>query len=59
MRGLKQKLFEATEMARCATRKGLARGFRINLLCVDGDAKVSANVQLILVGKETEGVPTT
>ena len=59
MRGLKQELFEASEMARCATRKSLARGFRINLQCVNGDAKVSANVQLILVGKETECVSTT
>ena len=59
MRGLKQELFEATEMARCALRKGLVRGFRINLQCINEDAKVSANVQLILVGKEPEGVPTT
>jgi hypothetical protein len=56
---LKQELFEASEMARCATRKSLARGFRINLQCVNGDAKVSANVQLILIGKETECVSTT
>ena len=59
MRGLEQELFEATEMARCATRKGLARGFRINLQCVNGDAEVSTNVKLVFVGKETEGVPTT
>ena len=50
MRGLKQELFEATEMASCTTRKSLACSFRINLLCVNGDAKVSANVQLILIG---------
>ena len=59
MRGLKQELFEATEMASCATRKGLGRGFRINLQSVNGDAKVSAYVQIILVGEEPEGVPTT
>lgn len=59
MRGLKQELFEPTKMARCATRKSLTHSLRINLLCVNRDAKVSANIQLVLVGKETECVSAT